>query len=222
MVITPGGRSEGGSGPSTSGRRPRILLASRSPRRRQLLEEYGYEFELASAGVDDSHLRRGQADARAWVMSLAFLKASAAVGDERAGGGGMIILGADTVCAVEGRIIGQPRDEAHARDIIHTLADGEHQVMTGVALICPGTLRREIYVDESLVRVGVISDEQRESYLATGLWRGKAGAYNLRERMDAGWPLECVGDPTSVMGLPMETLGERVAAFCERGGEAAA
>mgnify|MGYP000116980299 CR=1 FL=1 len=222
MVITPGGRSEGGSGPSTSGRRPRILLASRSPRRRQLLREHGFEFDLASASVDDSHLRPGQSDARAWVMSLAFLKASAAVGDERAAEGGVVILGADTVCAVGGRIIGQPRDEAHARDMINTLSDGEHQVLTGVALICPGTLRREIYVDESLVRVGVISDEQRESYLATGQWKGKAGAYNLSERMDAGWPLECVGDPTSVMGLPMATLEQRVSAFCERGGEAAA
>mgnify|MGYP000565195822 CR=1 FL=1 len=142
--------------------------------------------------------------------------------DERAAEGGVVILGADTVCAVGGRIIGQPRDEAHARDMINTLSDGEHQVLTGVALICPGTLRREIYVDESLVRVGVISDEQRESYLATGQWKGKAGAYNLSERMDAGWPLECVGDPTSVMGLPMATLEQRVSAFCERGGEAAA
>ncbi len=207
---------------ASAGGRPRILLASRSPRRRQLLQEHGFEFELASASVDDSHLVPGQADARAWVMSLAFLKASAAVGDERADGGGVVILGADTVCAKDGRIIGQPRDESHAREIIITLSDGEHQVLTGVALICPGTLRRDIYVDQSTVRVGVITDEQRETYLASGQWRGKAGAYNLHERTEAGWPLECLGDPTSVMGLPMSTLEERIRAFCDRAGGAAA
>lgn len=222
MVITPDGRGKGGNARNTRGGRPRILLASRSPRRRTLLSEHGFEFDLASAGIDDSGLDPGGADARAWVMSLAFLKASAAVGDELARAGGVIILGADTVCVKQGRIIGQPRDEAHAREIIRSLSNGEHEVLTGVALICPGTLHRDIYVDRSLVRVGVIPDDQIEAYLASGQWRGKAGAYNLRERMDAGWPLECLGDPTSVMGLPMATLDERVRRFCERSEDAAA
>ena len=172
--------------------------------------------------MDDGALRPGHADARAWVMSLAFLKASAAVADPAASRGGVVVLGADTVCAVNGRVIGQPRDEDHAREIILELSDGEHQVLTGVALICPGSLRREIYVDQSVVRVGRISLSEIDEYLVTGAWRGKAGAYNLAERTDAGWPLECVGDPTSVMGLPMATLRERLEAFCQRLGDAAA
>ncbi|MFI4897224.1 MAG: Maf family protein, partial [Phycisphaerales bacterium JB059] len=211
MVITPGGRDEEEG--STPRGRPRILLASRSPRRRDLLREHGFEFELASCSVDDGALRPGNAsDPRAWVMSLALLKASAAVGDPLASSGRMVVLGADTVCVRDGQIIGQPEDEAHARRMVRLLADGEHEVLTGVALICPGTLRREIYVERSVVRVGVIEDAHIDEYLATGRWRGKAGAYNLAERQRAGWPLECVGDPTSVMGLPMATLDERLRA----------
>mgnify|MGYP003700372841 FL=1 len=221
MVITPGGRDEGEDSAPIG--RPRILLASRSPRRRELLREHGFEFELASCSVDDGALRPGNAaDARAWVMSLAFLKASAAVGDPLAASGRIVVLGADTVCVKDGQIIGQPEDEAHARQIVRMLSDGEHEVLTGVALICPGTLRREIYVEQSVVRVGVIEEAWIDEYLATGQWRGKAGAYNLAERQRAGWPIECLGDPTSVMGLPMATLDERVRAFCERLGDAAA
>ena len=227
MVITPDGRAEGGDARDTQaqqhrGGRPRILLASQSPRRRSLLSEHGFDFDLASVGVDDSGLSPGGADARAWVMSLAFLKASAAVGDELARAGGVVILGADTVCVKQGRIIGKPSSEAHAREIIRSLSDGEHEVLTGVALICPGTLHRDIYVDRSVVRVGPIADDMIDAYLASGQWRGKAGAYNLSERLDAGWPLECLGDPTSVMGLPMGTLEQRVRRFCDRSDDAAA
>ena len=76
MVITPEHPGNGGDARDATPM-PRILLASRSPRRRSLLAEHGFEFDLASVGVDDSGLSPGAVDPRAWVMSLAFLKASA-------------------------------------------------------------------------------------------------------------------------------------------------
>jgi len=77
--------------------------------------------------------------------------------------------------------------------------------LSALLLLAP---RRWLVADRAVVRVGPISDEQIEAYVASGEWRGKAGAYNLSERIEAGWPIECLGDPTTVMGLPMRRLPE--------------
>ena len=77
-------------------------------------------------------------------------------------------------------------------------------MLTGVAVVCPRTGRRTILADRSLVTVGELTDAQVADYLATGLWRGKAGAYNIAERLEAGWPIIFAGSMDSVMGLPVE------------------
>ena len=63
-----------------------------------------------------------------------------------------------------------------------------------------------LFEDSTLLRMGTPSDEDIEAYLASGSWEGKAGGYNLSERIEAGWPIEFEGDPTTVMGLPMQRL----------------
>lgn len=210
-----GGGGESGGG--TCSRTPRVILASRSVRRRELLERHGYDFEVFESGVDDAGLARGDRDAGEWVMSLAFLKASAAVtrmaSDSRETPRAGVVLGADTVCVLGEEVIGQARDEREAARIIDRFSDATHEVLTGVALLCPRTRRRDMFVDRAVVRVGRITASMRDEYLATGMWRGKAGAYNLGERLDAGWPIEFDGDPTSIMGLPMDALAPRLDAF---------
>lgn len=178
-----------------------LILASRSPRRRQLLEAAGIDHEARPADLDDGDLRPPPCDPLHWVTALAYLKARRVFDSlpERK------VLGADTVVIKHGAIIGQPRDAAHARNIITTLRAGEHRVATGVAILAPGR-ERTLLVDVAHVRVGDISDDEIDAYVASGDWRGKAGAYNLSERQDAGWPLECKGDPTTVMGLPIRRL----------------
>lgn len=193
----------------------RVVLASRSPRRRELLERHGYQFAVESSGFDDGQLTRGEVDPEEWVMALAYLKAqSVAEREDRACPRG-VVIGADTICVKDGRLFGQPADERDAERTIRLLSGGVHEVLTGVALICPKRAKRMTFCDRSVVTVGELSEDQIESYLASGEWRGKAGAYNLCERIAAGWPIEFEGDPTSIMGLPMRALGDRLARFCD-------
>lgn len=205
--------------PSAS-RAPFLLLASKSPRRRLLLRESGIEHELLEPGIDDSELEPGGVDAASWVASLAYMKATAAARNiDRAdlakhAGRSVLVLGADTVVCKRdgsgpGTILGQPADAHDAERFIKLLENGEHEVLTGVALVEPNHapgLRRCIFVDSATVRVGTIGDDRIRDYLDSGDWQGKAGAYNLMERINDGWPITYVGDPTTVMGLPMQRL----------------
>ncbi|MEC9372447.1 MAG: Maf family protein [Planctomycetota bacterium] len=183
---------------------PRLILATRSPRRRAILEEAGVACEPMPAPLDDAHLRHGAVTPEQWTAALAYLKAAAirrslTPGDDR------IVLGADTVVVKNHDIIGQPRDAEHARDIVRTLRDGSHRVVTGVAILHPDRPRL-LFVDVARVAVGPIPDERIEAYLASGNWRGKAGAYNLTERIADGWPINYQGDPATIMGLPLQRL----------------
>ena len=116
------------------------------------------------------------------------------------------VLGADTVCLLDGKIVGQPRSREHAGTIIRSFAGRAHEVVTGVALVNADSGDRRFFADVSVVSLGALGDKDVDSYLDSGLWRGKAGAYNLAERAAAGWPIRCAGDPASVMGLPLERL----------------
>lgn len=195
---------------------PMVVLASASPRRRAMLEEIGVEHRVAPAQVDDGELVPGDSvHPDEWVIALAYLKAisSARTIEDAALGGQLLVLGADTVCVYDGEIIGQPRDRGHAREIIEQMSGATHEVLTGVAIIDPVSGKRELFVDESVVTVGEISDAEIESYLDSEMWRGKAGAYNITERLAAGWPITFTGDETSIVGLPMTRTLERVARF---------
>ncbi len=206
----------------------RLFLASRSPRRRQLLQEHGYDVRLLESGLDDGLLRCGRVDPSQWVAALAYLKAEAGLRTVRryspclaapVSGASptrpAVILGADTAVVAAERIIGQPRDADEARRILQTLSEGRHEVVTGVALLDLEGTRRTFFHDSAWVEVGRLSEQAIQSYLETGLWQGKAGAYNLRERLEAGWPIRYEGDPTTIMGLPMDRLGEAVRRFCQ-------
>lgn len=186
---------------------PLLHLASRSPRRRRLLDECAIAYEAAPSPVDDSLLIAVSVRPHEWVASLAYLKAAAAAaGLRRTGATDRIVLGADTVVVKDERIIGQPRDAAHAKAIIAALRDGDHAVVTGVALLDLRDGARRIFADPAGVSLGWIEDDRIDDYLAGGGWRGKAGGYNLAERIDDGWPITFHGDPATIMGLPIRRL----------------
>jgi septum formation protein len=190
---------------------PRLLLASRSPRRRELLAAAGIEHIAAAPSFDDSALSPGRVASPAnWVMSLAYLKAwaQASAHPEAA-----VVLGSDTACVMDGAMIGTPQTLGEARAMIRAFASREHEVVTGVALIDRrdgGAVARHLFADAARVTMGALSDSDLENYLASGQWHGKAGGYNLLERIDAGWPLTYQGDPTTIMGLPMNRLVDRL------------
>ena len=120
-----------------------------------------------------------------------------------------LILGADTVCVHEGKVLGQPRNAELARQMLRGMRHTRHVTMTGVCLLRDA--ERLLLFDSSEVHIGDLSDAEIDAYIASGQWRGKAGGYNLSERIAAGWPIRCIGDPATVMGLPMRKLGPLLA-----------
>lgn len=197
--------------------RPFVLLASRSPRRRSLLTEFGVAHDAEHPGFDDAVLEPGTIGPREWVASLAYLKAAskanALASSNDIPAAGRLVLGADTICVKHGSFIGTPHNASEARDILRLLSNGSHEVLTGVAMVhvTPSSRHtREIFVDSAVVRVGELSDDAINEYVESSAWQGKAGGYNLAERLEAGWPIEYVGDPTTIMGLPMRELMPRL------------
>lgn len=177
-----------------------LILASASPRRRSLLEAAGFRPVILESDLDDAEVERGDAVPERFVTALAWFKARRVL--DRRGTMNGIIVAADTVCLDGERMLGKPRDPDDARGMIRSMRDRPHRTITGVAIVEAGG-RRQLFVDGAIVIVGTIADETIDEYIASGGWRGKAGGYNYAERVDAGWPIACDGDPTSVMGLPM-------------------
>lgn len=168
-----------------------------------MLREAGIEHEAHDPGVDDGTLDPGGASAAAWVTALAYLKARATM--DRIGPGSIVLAG-DTVCVLDGRIFGQPADDADARGMIRAFAGRDHDVLTGVCLLRGSERDRAMFHDAARVRLGMLSDDVIAAYVASGDWRGKAGGYNLEERAAAGWPLTVDGDPDTVVGLPVRRV----------------
>ena len=185
-----------------------IVLASRSPRRRELLESAGWEVAVRVADIDDSDLDPRNTDAASWTTALAWLKASAVREMLTASGDPVAIwpiVAGDTVCEVNGEIVGQPSDVDAATTMVRAMADASHQVWTGLCVLVPGASRR-IGVDHAIVRIGPLSTSDIDEYIATGAWRGKAGGYNLSERLEAGWPITFDGHDSTIMGMPLPLL----------------
>ncbi|MEX0886179.1 MAG: Maf family protein [Phycisphaeraceae bacterium] len=191
---------------------PRLVLASRSPRRARLLREAGYAFvQLASpfddAGVIDA--RAGDA-AREVAVELALRKARALAATLEPG---RVVLGADTLCmGVDGTLLGQPATREAAAAMLRGFRGRTHAMVTGVSLVVTGDGGRvDAFADRAEVTIGALPDAELEAYLDTEAWRGKAGGYNLVDRQAAGWPIEVAGDPTTVVGLPMARLAAALA-----------
>lgn len=192
---------------------PALMLASRSPRRTSLLSEAGLDHQAGHPGFDDAMLVPGRVEPGVWVASLAYLKAWAKWRELRRAGGGTVprlVLGADTACLVDGDLVGTPTSPEEARGMVARMAGRQHDVITGVALIETSSGQRHLFVDRATVTLGTLSPAQIDEYVASGGWKGKAGAYNLSERVDAGWPITWEGDPTTIMGLPMRELKRRL------------
>lgn len=206
---------------------PFLILASTSPRRTQLLTEAGIPHLAVDPQVDDALLSPSLGlPGQTWASSLAYLKAAAAakrlasLPEAKALPPHPIVLGADTVVIKERDLIGKPTSAADAAAMIARLAGGTHQVTTGVTLLCPATGRRRVFHDTASVSLGPLPPETIEQYVRSGQWKGKAGGYNLFERAEAGWPIRWEGDPTTVVGLPMQALRQRLWHWC--GGDARA
>jgi septum formation protein len=180
----------------------KLILGSASPRRRRLLEEAGWAVDQQPPVIDDGLLPLHAATPEATVAALAWFKAAQMalpVGEAVAA------IAADTLCVAGNRLLGKPVDRNEASAMLRQLLSGRHQTLTGVC-IRHRDGRRQLFVDAATVDMQAPAPEEIESYLDSEAWRGKAGGYNLVDRQAAGWPIRCFGDPTTVMGLPMQRL----------------
>lgn len=170
-----------------------LILASRSPRRQELLARAGFQFIVRPADVDESW-REGE-DPGAHVQRLARAKAAgvAAAPDD-------IVLGADTVVVVDGDILGKPADAEEATRMLHRLAGREHYVLTGVCLK-RGT-RELVDCERTLVRFAALSDREIREYVASGEPLDKAGAYAV-QGLASKFVERIEGCYFNVVGLPI-------------------
>ena len=180
-----------------------LVLASQSPRRRTLLQQSGFRPRVFVPSIDDGDLRPGAVSPAGWVEALAYLKARA-VRDQLEHNAETIVA-ADTLVVVGDELLGKPDDRADAERMMRRLMDTQHEVLTGVCVLSPSGITR--LVDRATVQFGRVGEYVLGEYLDSGEWRGKAGGYNLSERIEAGWPISFDGDATTIMGLPMGKLG---------------
>jgi len=194
----------------------RVLLASASPRRRSLLEGAGAKVVVAAPAIDDGGARIAPGSPRRVVAALAWFKAAQVLADPAqadAKAASRWLIAADTVCVDGDRIIGKPSDRDDARCVIESLMARAHSVLTGVCVVDLRRGSRRILVDDATVTLGSVPPALLDAHLASDGWRGRAGGYNFAEVRDAGWPITCEGDETTVMGLPLA----RVAAMLREG-----
>lgn len=191
-----------------SGSRPSIVLASRSPRRLELAESAGW---IVTVVAPDEAVEQSQPPLAAeeplaaYVQRLARAKAEAVAAAVATG----TLVACDTLSDVEGTVLGKPADAADARRMLEALSGRRHRVLTGVCVWRLPDGQPRSGVAESLLEMGPLSEEFLEWYLASGLWRGKAGACGFQ---DERLPLRLVGGSASnVVGLPLELLGEMLA-----------
>ena len=178
----------------------RLILASASPRRAELLRAAGYAFEVVVAAVDES-IRDGEAPSL-YVRRVAAEKSAAVI---QSVDGDVIVLGADTTVVVDGEILAKPRDDADAGAMMRRIAGRVHEVLTGVSLRRGGfELGR---VETTRVHVAPLTDQDIAWYVATGEGRDKAGAYAIQGLASRFIP-RIEGSYSNVVGLPVACVRE--------------
>ena len=176
----------------------RVYLASQSPRRAELLQQIGVDFERISAEVDESVLP-GE-EPQAYVERLAEAKAQAGLMALEAPEQGVPVLGSDTAVVVNGEILGKPKNREDALRMLSLLSGNRHQVITSVCLCRQGELRLATSVSE--VHFRALSDQEKSDYWDSGEPEGKAGAYAI-QGFAAVFVEQIRGSYSGVVGLPL-------------------
>lgn len=177
---------------------PQIYLASRSPRRVELLKQVGISCHILPADIDETALENEAPVA--YVLRLAKQKAQACLSKLDSAQPLLPILAADTSVALGASILGKPNDDNDAKAMLKMLSGSQHQVHTAVALAVAGEI--EVLVSTTTVEMMELTTEQIEHYIATGEHADKAGSYGIQGSAGA-WVKRIDGSYTGVMGLPI-------------------
>lgn len=177
-----------------------FILASGSPRRKELLEQLGIEFRIEIADVDEDI---DENNPRRLVESLSYKKAKA-VADVHPEA---IVLGADTIVSIDDTILGKPKDKDDALRMLQTISGREHKVFTGVTIIAPG--ESETFSEETAVKMTKYDKDVLLSYIESGEPLDKAGGYAIQGI--GSFMVESIhGNYHNVVGLPIATVFERL------------
>jgi len=183
----------------------KIILASASPRRRELMEQAGYEFEIQVSHKEETYVSETPAEI---VKELALLKAKDIAGQNVQQD--LIVIGADTVVAYEGKILGKPKSREDAFEMIQGFQGDKHQVYTGVAILHYGQDGQEDVINHAVktdVYVNAMTEEEIWRYIDSDNVMDKAGSYGIQ----SGFAIhieKIEGDYFNVVGLPISYLYE--------------
>jgi septum formation protein len=178
-----------------------IILASASPRRKQLLADAGYKFTSITPSIDESAFPTEGRNAYEYAEILALAKAKSVVEKYP----DSLVIGADTVVDFNGEIIGKPADAKDAERITRKLFSAPHKVITGLAIVRLSDGIEIVESDTTIVYPRRMTAEQIAKHIESESWRDKAGAYAIQETGDE-FVEKIEGSLTNVMGMPMELL----------------
>ncbi|MHC5075863.1 MAG: Maf family protein [Planctomycetota bacterium] len=179
---------------------PRLILASSSPRRKELLQEAGYKFTVKMPNVDEAAFAKANFTPVEHAEQLALAKANSIAEDCP----DALIIGADTVVDLKGQVIGKPKDTEDARRILKKLSASAHKVITGLALICSSNNIKIVKSEITTIYPRKMTDNQINKVIKSGVWQNKSGACSIEDFGEFVEKTE--GSLTNVMGLPMELL----------------
>ena len=185
----------------------KLILASASERRAEILRDAGFSFSIMSSAIDETPYPGESAPDL--VQRLAFAKAELVAARAVAPA---IVIGADTEVTLEGHIFGKPRSSDDARHMLEKLSGRTHAVVTGVSLIRLPDAERITFVESTLVHFNMLSTEEISRYLATGEPHDKAGAYGIQGRAGRYIP-RIEGCYFNVVGLPLARLQQALASL---------
>lgn len=184
----------------------KIILASNSPRRKQLLEQIGFVFDVIPSDVDEDNVIHH--DQLKNIEALALHKAQDVVKKVQEG----IIIAADTQILINGEAIGKPADRADALNMLSMMSGKTHKVITGVAILDAQTGQKETWVETTLVTFCELSLDEINTYLDSSEYEGKAGAYGIQGKA-AVFVEKIDGCYFNVVGLPLSKLMQKLRRF---------
>ncbi len=176
-----------------------IILASASPRRKELMKLLGVTFQVITKEIEEKI--DAEVSVEQNVKSLAFKKAMAIAPDYPES----LVIGCDTLVALDGQILGKPKSDKDAKNILRHLSGKQHEVCTGVAIICLGENISNCFCETTFVTMKDLTSDEINYYTATGEPLDKAGAYGIQGK-GAIYIERIVGDYYNVMGLPVNKL----------------
>ena len=183
----------------------KLILASASPRRKEILKKEGYNFEIIASDYNEQSFSNNPVKT---ALVFAFEKAKDVF--NKVHDSGAVVLGADTVVYFNGEILGKPTDRQDAKRILTKLSGNKHKVITGYAIISKN--KTIVGYDKSTVIFNKLTDAQIESYLDSNLYEGKAGAYGIQDG-EFNFVKKYKGSINNVIGLPIEKIKKALKKF---------